>query len=114
MPAHRCASSAMKDANACRVPVRAWAAGLARLALASAEPRFSKISALSFATISGDTPAGATMPVHDTATKPGRPLSIMVGTLGNSSLRAVLVMEIGRTLLSWVVVSGAEVGCEVV
>ncbi len=76
----------------------------------SAAPMAAFTAALRVRTISAGVPAGATIPLHDSDTKPGNPLSIMVGTSASSALRAGPVTASGRSLPSLMCPSSTEVG----
>src|SRR5215813_11473316 len=95
--ASRSSSLARNVANSAGVSFFTSTACLSSTAAISGDFRLLFTTALSRATTPAGMPAGPTMPVNDTETKPGKPLSIMVGTSGACTLRVSPVTAIGRT-----------------
>ena len=77
-------------------------------AFISGERSAALVSALSLLTISAGVPAGAHSPAQKHSDRPGKPLSIMVGTSGSSGWRAGPHTAIARILPSRI--SGTSVG----
>ncbi len=74
----------MNAAKSWLEPSLASTPSLLKAALHSGEPSTALISALSLATTGAGVPAGAHSPAQKLSDRPGKPLSIMVGTSGSS------------------------------
>jgi hypothetical protein len=79
---HRGASSLSRAAKSCGEPPAASAPSFCSASRMSGDASAALMARLSVATISAGVPPGATIPVRDTATTSGTPLSITVGRSG--------------------------------
>src|SRR5215470_5535124 len=99
---HFAMSLLIRLVKSCGVPPSGSELSLASAALNSGVRTVSLISALSLAMISGGVLAGASSPVQLVDEKPGKPLSIMVGTSGSSRTRFGLVTASARSFPAWI------------
>src|SRR5262249_26238964 len=98
--AQRGSSSAMNAAKSCADPIFAAKPSLRMVAVTSAERSCWLGAALSWSTIWGGVPAGASMPAQKSSVRSRMPTSAIVGTSGKSGLRDALVMASARSLPS--------------
>ena len=77
----------------------------------SADSRTFFIASEILATTAGGVPAGANTPTQASSSKPGRPASATVGTLGSEGCRALLVTAyaLSLPLCTWPITDGGVV-----